>query len=334
VSEVISRSFSFGTDLKRSNLRCLEVMAMVSWRSYMKKRVRGEERFIPWFFHDKIRCFEWCQGMSIPTPQIFRVFPTPDDIEIPDDLARFVLKPTKFSSTRGVMVLDREMDLFLDSMSKKRFDIDGIVSLQRELAAQFSVRGNRWILEERVIDKEGHDLPLDFKAYAFCGRVELFLVIDRSTRPTSVAWFDGNLSPVRSHDVRLNPKYVQKLEGLQIGEYSEVFELSAKVSDRVNSPFARIDLYNSSRGPLLGEITLTPGGLYYGDHYNMSEGLDQLMGALWAHAATVVDERRDVLSELAYQKEFLACEATERTAVLDLMNYPFRLAEAIEQCRK
>lgn len=303
---------------------------MASWQEYMKARIEGNEKYIPWFLRDKIACNEWCARLDVPTPRILGVFEHPSLISVPTNEDSFVLKPTKFSSTRGVMVLERQGQTYFDCMTKRNFSSEEIIAHQSQLAERFSVRGNRWITEERVVDNEGYDLPLDFKAYAFRGRVELFLVIDRSTRPTSVAWFDSNLVPVGSRDISLNPKYVQKLEGLSAEKYTDLMELSSSISALVNTPFARVDLYNSIRGPLLGEVTLTPGGLYYGDHYKMSKSMDQLMGACWSQAAIDLAEKRDCLSQVAYQKCFTECKSSERASILHVMNRPSLLAQALE----
>lgn len=304
---------------------------MTSWQELMQVRIEGRENYVPWFLHDKIGCFEWCNSLDLPVPNIVSQFDNPEEIKLDTSWSKFVLKPTKFSSTRGVMVLEAERDGYYDFMSNRSFSLEQIVSHQQDLAARFSVKGNRWIVEERVEDKNDSDIPLDFKAYAFRGRVELLLVIDRSSKPTSVAWFDSDLEPIGSRDIRLNPKYVQRLDQIDAKEYSALFQLAADVSRLVNSPFARIDLYNSIRGPLVGEVTLTPGGLYYGDHYSMSEAMNRLMGARWMIALDEIKEVRDSLCQLAFRRRFSECTNVQRKKIVSVMNYPYMFERFLDR---
>lgn len=296
----------------------------------MQVRIEGRETYVPWFLRDKIGCFDWCNHLDLPVPNIASVFDSPAEIKLDASWSNFVLKPTKFSSTRGVMVLEVEDDGYYDFMSNRSYSFEQIVSHQQNLAERFSVRNNKWIVEERVEDKAGKEIPFDFKAYAFRGRVELLLVIDRSTKPTSVAWFDSDLKPLRSREIKLNPKYVQNLNGLDPKEYLSLVQLAKNVSGLVNSPFARIDLYNSVRGPLVGEVTLTPGGLYYGDHYEMSEAMNRLMGARWMIALDEIAETRDSLCQLAFRRSFSACTKVQRRKIVSLMNHPYLFTRSLD----
>lgn len=300
---------------------------MASWLEFMEIRIKGNEKSVPWYLHDKIACNKWCARMGYPTPELGSVFNCASEISLNLSFEEFVLKPTKLSSTRGVMVLKSVDGGYFDSMSGKKFSAQEIIRAQFELEKKYAVKNNKWIVEERVKDAEGYEIPLDFKAYAFRGKVELFLVIDRSTKPTSVAWFDGDLRPIPSRNIRLNPKYVQQLDVADSLKWGDLVSMSKDVSSMVNSPFARIDLYNSVRGPLLGEVTLTPGGLYYGDHYEMAGAMDSLMGARWLIASDEIAESRDALSRLAYAKRFYECDAPERRNIVNLMNYPYKLTK-------
>ena len=58
--------------------------------------------------------------------------------------------------------------------------------------------------------------------------------------------------------------------------------LAQQVSELIDTPFASIDMYNSKGGPVMGEVTLAPGGLYHGKHYTLSEDYQSLMGELWS----------------------------------------------------
>jgi len=48
--------------------------------------------------------------------------------------------------------------------------------------------------------------------------------------------------------------------------------------------FVRIDMYDSSNGPVFGEFTLTPGTFYYEDRETISPTLSAELGLMWDEA--------------------------------------------------
>ena len=66
--------------------------------------------------------------------------------------------------------------------------------------------------------------------------------------------------------------------------YKDLMDFASEVSKLIRVPFASIDVYSTESGPLLGEITLTPGGIYYGEHYILSKAQERLMGRMWLEA--------------------------------------------------
>src|SRR5699024_7904389 len=179
-----------------------------------------------WFLHDKIKCYDWARRHNFPCPQIFARFDAPENIILDPDREQFVLKPTRFSSTRGVMVLHRQDGVYFDALSKRAVDGKSILAEQVELNNTYPVRSNQWITEEVVIDAAGHPVPIDLKAYAFRGDIALWLVIDRNAKPTRVDWFDGKFEPLAPGRMRLNPKYVQAGDGIPPKNASELVELA------------------------------------------------------------------------------------------------------------
>lgn len=304
---------------------------MKTWHERMVARLKGEEKLMPWFLHDKIRCHDWSVAHGFETPAIYRRFSSPDSIVLEVDEDAFVLKPTRFSSTIGVMALSREGDKYFDALSQKSYTAGEVVENQILLHEKNPLKENKWIIEEMVVDAAGHAAPLDIKAYAFRGEIALLLVIDRNVRPTRVDWYDGDFRPLAPGRITLNPKYVQPGSASLPPNASAVKELAAEISRTVGTPFARIDLYSSTRGPVLGEVTLTPGGLYYGDHYSLSEEQDHLMGAMWQCAEADSDVVRDSISELLFSQRLAELTAAQVREVNKIFWNPYLIRSLVDK---
>jgi hypothetical protein len=177
-----------------------------------------------------------------------------------DDLGldRFVIKPVSSYSAIGCRSLVRDGDRFLDLRTGRRLRP---APLQRALRREL-VRGrdDAWIVEELLLPADGSLRPIeDYKLYCFGGKVELILHkralrgraryrAQHSTRD----WTPVNVG-LDDHD---DPLAVAPLHGDRIvatGEWA---------ASQLCYPFIRIDLYDTSRGIVLGEFTPGPGRAY------------------------------------------------------------------------
>ncbi len=83
-------------------------------------------------------------------------------------------------------------------MSHRAYSVSGIAAFQHEQAAFFEKKEPRWIVEERVPSLLGAGpIPFDYKFYSFRGEVAMVLQIDRNTRPSKLAFFDGGFRPLK-----------------------------------------------------------------------------------------------------------------------------------------
>lgn len=265
---------------------------MEYWHDYLRRRIDGEEPDVPWFLHDKLKCARFCQDHSLPVVPILRDFDKPSEISLEELPTEFVLKPTQLHSAQGVMVLAKRADVFHEAFLDQVLTVEEIRSRQQEVfdrpeLNQRHLSGNRLIVEEKVVDADGYAIPRDFKAYAFAGRVELILVIDRNTRPHTVQWFDRALNPIGEDRITYNPRrvVVGDIDLSEIGP--EIVRVSEAASRAVPTPFCRIDLYRTAPGLVIGEITLTPGGLYFGQSYTLSRSYERELAQRWHEAENV-----------------------------------------------
>ena len=185
------------------------------------------------------------------------------------------------------MVLTKQgADSYWDEMKRRSLTLDEIREEQEKYFLETKAAGKCVIVEPKIfdLDPEKYSIPRDFKAYAFHGEVGLMLEIDRNTKPSSVSWFDGNFEPITDERISCNESYVQNTPKPAPSRYREILDLAKRTSKMLPTPFARVDMYLTDDGPKVGEITLAPGGLYYGTHYSMSKEQQRLMGKMWRNA--------------------------------------------------
>lgn len=267
-----------------SNALPVSVLAKTTWQEHMRERIEGREVGVPWFLHDKLKCYRFCSDNGIPTANVLREWDDPAEILLDGLRDSFVLKPTLQSSTKGVMVLKRAEGGYYDSLRGVTLSESEIVDEQTRLFSETVAADKKIIVEDVISDIEGFYIPRDFKAYSFRGEIALILEIDRNTRPSTVSWYDGNFDPIQDNRVVSNPKFVNPVPG-RVPKYAdELLELARLASLRVDTPFASIDMYATTHGPIVGEITLAPGGLYHGVHYQLSELQQNCMGTMWNRA--------------------------------------------------
>lgn len=123
---------------------------MATWQDYMEQRVKGQEKPMPWYLHDKLKCYRWCEDNGIPTATVLREFDTPADIDLTDLTGEFVLKPTLQSSMKGVMVLSPKGDGYHDSLRNRALTVDEIIEEQDRLFNETKAAGKK-IIEPSLI---------------------------------------------------------------------------------------------------------------------------------------------------------------------------------------
>lgn len=268
---------------------------MRTWQEFMVDRIKNVETGVPWYLHDKLKCYRFCEENGIATATVVREFETPDQIDLTGIEGEFVLKPTLQSSMKGVMVLNAKGEGYYDSLRRRDLTVEEIVAEQTKMFEETKAAGKKIIIERKIEDADGFDIPRDFKAYSFRGEVELILEINRNTKPSSVSWFDGNFEPLTDDRVTSNPEFVNEVPAVRPAAAQQLLELARKASAIVPSPFASVDMYNTVDGPMVGEITLAPGGLYHGKHFTLSSAQQRIMGLMWERAEQDIRDSQETL---------------------------------------
>lgn len=259
-----------------------------SWTEFIHDRITHVEKNVPWWVNNKVTLSEFCASNGVPTSTVFKVWKDPSEIDFNGFPERFVLKPNIMSSSAGVMVLSQIDDhTYLESLTQTAVTMDDIISTQNRCLDKTTYKKQfRVFAEEIVVDaKNPQSIPADYKVYCFYDKPVLVQQIDRNTKPTGTAFFDGKFQPLElDGKIESNWKHYQLVDPVRPGTAESMLATALRVTTLVKTPFMRVDLYNSTRGALVGELTPAPGGPYHGTLYKFSEQFDLELGEEWDDA--------------------------------------------------
>ena len=256
------------------------------YTDYIKRRIDLKENKVPWFFGHKYDTHEFCVRNGIPVPHLLKKFSKPEEIQLDGLPERFVLKPAYSSTSRGVLVLERVADdVFLDHMSGKPLSLANIIEIQQTVFSAHSRAKRKYTLvEEYVEDANTQGIPEDYKFLAFQGKIGIIIKINRNNDKLVMSYFDSQFRPI--YDDRV--AFKSELADLEIStiprNWRRLLDVARRASVVVPTPFARIDLFDTTRGPVLGEVTLTPGSFYYPNGHVLSKEENARLGSLWREA--------------------------------------------------
>ncbi|MFO8150112.1 MAG: ATP-grasp fold amidoligase family protein [Trueperaceae bacterium] len=170
-------------------------------------------------------------------------------------LERFVIKPNSSYSGIGCRMLIRENGDFRDLQRDRRIRT---TQLRRELGEeQIRGRTDDWLVEELLLPADGSIAVIeDYKFYCFGGVAELI----------------AHRRPVKRSRKRFRYRYTRDWELVQVGlddrndgiphvpeNARQLVTVAESAASQLCYPFIRIDLYDTSRGIVLGEFTPGPG---------------------------------------------------------------------------
>ncbi|MCK7678499.1 hypothetical protein M0E84_10735 [Corynebacterium sp. CCM 9186] len=266
----------------------------MDYLSRIHRRAEGKEKHVPNRFQDKEYARNFAIYIGCSVPDLYGSWEDPENIDFGRLPKEFILKPTFLSSSIGVQALEKQAsgEVFLDHLrNSKEFTKEEVVDFQKGMALKkkSTRKPPRWIAEERVVDATGRAVPDDWKFFAFQGEIGLIERIVRRGpgKRNKIAFFDSDFRPIVDEDDKLigsNPKYTEKFSCLAPDNAEQLLKLARRISVAIPTPFVRVDLYNSVRGPIFGEATLVPGSFFYGDHETLSDELNYRLGFLWEAA--------------------------------------------------
>jgi len=227
----------------------------------------------------KLRSYSLADSLGISTPEIYRVWNSLEDIEFNDiGVDRFVLKADGGHSGVAVMPLIRTTTGWR-TLAGKEAAPGGRPSAQ--MLSRLEKGRGPYFAEEFLESSSDATIPEDIKVYTAYGQVLQVLVMstaglqvmNRKTFTRKYFGPDGNdLGPILP-GANYGPD-IPLPEG-----WNELLAAAEKISIASGIPFVRVDLYATSRGPVLGELSPGPGGkqMYTLEH-------DAVLGETWNQA--------------------------------------------------
>jgi hypothetical protein len=258
----------------------------MNFMSYLRDRHNGREPNTPWM--SKTKMSEFAAKLGLRVPKTLAAYDNAEELSFDGLPDRFVIKPTEWWSMRGVMVLVRDGDRFYDRLHKLSLTAEEIRREQRKHQLEWKLNNNlcRTIVEEMIVDEGGPDLiPFDYKCYTFDGDVRFIDQDDRNGTLPRVAFYYDDFCPMPISRF-LEPKF----ERIELGPHrvpkcwEAILDAASKLSIALETPFVRVDMYASDQGPVVGELTPTPGPPLHG-MWTFQRWYDEELGRAWSRAA-------------------------------------------------
>jgi hypothetical protein len=237
-----------------------------------------------WDFNSKLGGYELAHEVGVPTPVTHCTDVSIDDVRSIDLPDRVVLKPTSGAASAGVALLERTgvPGVWLDHMDGTNTSLDAVIERLQQLRAARRISASLLVEELLLPDPSVADvtpIPDDLKFYCFADRPIYVLQKRRHCSRTPGDWryrmwdTDWNdLGSVKQRftvDPSLQPPRRQ----------DELVDVAQRLAARMAVPFVRIDLYETSRGVVFGEVTPLPGPA---DGFRLD--VDRILGNEWEWA--------------------------------------------------
>lgn len=170
-------------------------------------------------------------------------------------------------------------------MSGESYSIEEIIGIQTKIYESHKKAKRKFTLVEEFVHEDGTAvIPEDYKFLAFQGVIGLIIKINRNKEKLTMSYFDSEFRPLSDGIIRFKNDIATLERADTPKNWEQLLNVARRVSVIVPTPFARIDLFDSSRGPLLGEVTLTPGSFYYPNGHTLSDSENARLGRLWDEA--------------------------------------------------
>ena len=190
-------------------------------------------------------------------------------------LQQVVVKPNWSRSGIGCKALVARDGGYLDLKRGRHGSLD---SHRSDMLRAYEPLGrdDAWIVEELLLPADGALRAIDdFKLYCFGGRVELIVHKRAVDGGSDNVLYTRDWRPVNvGMDDRDTLVYQAPLNGQRLVEFAE------QASRQLFYPFIRVDVYDSSRGIVLGEFTPGPGR-----RYGLNEEWNAIFVQRWHEAA-------------------------------------------------
>ena len=212
--------------------------------------VFGKEKKPKDFLRSKYAQNKLFTDLQLDCAKMFGGRSTVEDLIFPKD-CDFVVKPDFGVGSHGVFVVVMRNGLM--------FDLKGVELVEEDLRSQIQSAKEKkkiykkWVVEERLFDRDRDGAVTDYKFYCFRGKCPLLLA--KLNYPNRYAWLSDRFDIV---DVgEYNDRFA--IDFAPPSNLDAMWGVAQQISRLIPLPFCRIDLYNTTRGVVIGELTPAPG---------------------------------------------------------------------------
>ncbi len=260
----------------------------MTWNERMQLRNAHKETTANWWVNDKYELNKFCKKHGFPMPHVYKFWNTPSDLNLDDAPKKFVLKPTVMFSAWGVMLLEKRDDgTYFEELKGRVMTFKQILEEQNYAYDLCKYKGSYRLMMEEKIESGNSDqpVPLDYKVSVFYDKPGQVHQINRNTKPMEFAFFDGNFDPLVL-DGRIDSAWDTKAQGKheRPDHFEEMLRIATEVTKTLGTPYMRVDMFAGPNGPVIGELTPSPGDAYYGNNFKYTDAYEEELGQEWVDA--------------------------------------------------
>ncbi len=237
----------------------------------------------------KLVTYALLDRLDVPHPEVYGVWPDAREVDLDGLPDRFCLKAADGSTGHGILVLERTgPGTYREALRATTMTGAAIVAHLRDEADR--ARVSREVFAEARIDTPATgEVPYDWKAYSFYGEIGCVLQMRRTPDERSRLRFwspaGDDLGKIRDPE-RCDPTLPPS------PDLDRMVDIARRVSEALPMPFVRVDMFAGPAGPLVGELTPTPGGQQI-----FRKAVDESLGLMWEAAehrlvADLLDHKR------------------------------------------
>ncbi|GAA4700914.1 hypothetical protein GCM10025781_19080 [Kocuria gwangalliensis] len=237
----------------------------------------------PFWLYDKLETKEQARLHDLPVAELMAVLDGPENLTLEHFARPTVVKPARGSSSIGVKILVRDGDHLRDMRSGKTVRLEDARSLlSNALQKLNNCKDTQILLEAPVLTPKGKLNPKDYK-FLFAGdELVLAMIVEQSPQGIFCYWTDAQCRTLIPNPTWTNSYYRSVREVSKPEGWDELVALAWRVYRVSRLPFTRVDLYYGSHGPILGEVTPTPGNFYFGNSDKITITMSKAIAGLAA----------------------------------------------------
>lgn len=213
-----------------------------------------------WRVNPKHAGAAFASSHGVPVPAQYASALSIDELDFASLPESFVLKPANGSTNRGVFALRRRLDgSFVELLSQRTVMEEDVVTGYHDLRMASQVSAN--VVVEELLTKPGNSdaVPDDIKVFCFYDRAPLVMQRDMRGKTDAAGWRFKLWTPDWREIGPVN--WIQGYDGSLVAPVSgnAIVSSALTLSMALRLPALRVDFFDTTRGPVFGEFTMTPG---------------------------------------------------------------------------